>query len=178
MALSAERSRCRRQCHRVCRRRPQGRAHRRRARARHDDSPAVEYIVACAKRDGSFRYQADGGHATFQLTAAAVTALFAAGAYDGPEIRGALDYLLNFRADRSKPILGHFFYGHYYAIQAAYHARGDYFRGWYEPLRDKLVRDQDPTGRWRRSTVGDIYATAMAVLILAIPNHHLPIFVR
>jgi len=139
---------------------------------------AVKYILACAGPDGAFRYQAEGGHATFQLTAAAVCSLFAVGIQGGREIEEGLRYLERFRVDRGRPVIGHFFYGHYYAIQAAYQVRGEYFRAWYRPLRDKLLREQEKDGRWRRSTVGDVYATAMGALILAIPYHHLPIFVR
>jgi len=139
---------------------------------------AVKYIRACARPDGSFQYQAEGGHATFQLTAAALTALFAVGAHDAPEVEAGLAFMNAYRVDRGVPIIGHFFYGHYYAVQAAYQARGAYFRAWYRPLRSKLLREQEKDGRWRRSTVGDVYATAMAVLILAVPYHHLPITVR
>jgi len=139
---------------------------------------AVGYILSCARPDGTFQYQAEGGHATFQLTAAALTALFGVGVREGAEVETGLQAMAAYRVDRGFKIIGHFFYGHYYAIQAAYQARGEYFRTWYRPLRDKLIRDQEKDGRWRKSTVGDVYATAMAVLILAIPYHHLPIFVR
>ena len=44
---------------------------------------ALQYVLSCAKPDGSFQYQAEGGHASFQLTAAALTARFAVGCVDG-----------------------------------------------------------------------------------------------
>lgn len=121
---------------------------------------------------------------SFALTAAGVTALYGAGIYDGPEVRGGLRYLFN---PRNRPpasdmsMTFDYFYGHYYAIQAFFQA-GDagetaYWSRWYPYVRDQLVRGQHPDGRWQ-DLVGPNYATAMACVILQIPNRYLPIFER
>ncbi len=69
----------------------------------------------------------------------------------------------------------HYFYGHYYAVQAMYTAGGTYWKEWYPAIRDALVSSQDPAdGSWH-DHVDQHYATAMACLILQVPNNYLPI---
>ena len=36
----------------------------------------------------------------------------------------------------------HYFYGHYYAVQAMWTAGGDYWAEWYPAIRDELIRRQ------------------------------------
>lgn len=71
----------------------------------------------------------------------------------------------------------HYFYGHYYATQAMWAAGGDYWQDWYKFIRDELVGHQYNDGFW----VDGIcihYATAMACIILQVPNNYLPILQR
>ena len=71
----------------------------------------------------------------------------------------------------------HYFYGHYYAMQAMWAAGGDYWKEWYPAIRDELIGHQLPDGSW----VDGIcihYATAMACIILQVPNNYLPILQR
>ena len=42
----------------------------------------------------------------------------------------------------------HFFYGHYYAVQAMWHAGRDRWQHWYPAVRDELVKRQKPDGSW------------------------------
>ena len=75
----------------------------------------------------------------------------------------------------------HYFYSHYYAVQAMWHAGGERWRQWYPDVRDELLHFpfHTSTGGWRDpSSYGDEYATAMALLILQTPNNYLPIFQR
>ena len=58
-----------------------------------------------------------------------------------------------------------------------YMAGGDYWKQWYPAIREELLRQQESDGRWK-SPHGDVYATAMALLILQVPNRYLPIFQR
>jgi hypothetical protein len=48
-------------------------------------------------------------------------------------------------------------------------------------MRDHLLDDQEKDGRWlnpRREGPGDAFGTAVACIILQIPNQYLPIFQR
>ncbi len=147
----------------------------------------VEYVKGCQNRvEGWFRYMRQGGGGAqqgFARTAAGVVALYSAGIYKGPEIDRALSYLMRFRPDGRAGWFGrgglgldmHYFYGHYYAVQAMYTAGGTYWKEWYPAIRDALVSSQDPAdGSWH-DHVDQHYATAMACLILQVPNNYLPI---
>jgi hypothetical protein len=140
----------------------------------------VEYVRGCQNRvDGWFRYMRQGGggpHQGFARTAAGVVALYSAGIYKGPEIEKALTYLMRFRPVAGVPRMDmHYFYGHYYAVQAMYTAGGTYWKEWYPAIRDALVASQLRfDGSWN-DHVDQHYATAMACLILQVPNNYLPI---
>jgi hypothetical protein len=73
----------------------------------------------------------------------------------------------------------HYFYGHYYAAQAMWTAGGSYWKEWFPAIRDELVnhpdRDWKGLGCWQDHRFGNDYATAMACIILQIPNNYLPI---
>lgn len=103
-------------------------------------------------------------------------ALYSSGVYEGPEITRALSFLERQRPGRF--IDPHYFYGQYYAVQAMYQAGGEHWNGWFPRIRDQLLRDQGRDGSWNDSTFSNEYATAMACIILQLPNNHLPILKR
>ena len=73
----------------------------------------------------------------------------------------------------------HYFYGHYYAVLAMWHAGGRYWEQWYPAIRDDLLRRQSRRdGYWSGASINSEYATAMACLVLQMPNNYLPIFQR
>jgi hypothetical protein len=140
----------------------------------------VEYVKACQDHTGYFRYmkqQSGGGGAQgFARTAAGVCALYSAGIYRGREIDTGLRFLHN-----SRPTLGgfsrpdmHYYYGHYYAVQAMWTAGGRYWEEWYPAIRDELLSRQTTDGSWT-DQICSHYATAMACIILQVPNNYLPI---
>jgi hypothetical protein len=144
----------------------------------------INYVKQCQDHsEGLFRYMKQGGvlgHA-FARTAAGVAALFSAGLYKGPEVEAGLRYLKNrcmpgenfsFR-DHQRPDM-HYFYGHYYAVQAMWTAGGAYWAEWYPAIRNELVGMQTGDGSWW-DQICPHYATAMACLILQVPNNYLPI---
>jgi hypothetical protein len=49
---------------------------------------------------------------------------------------------------------------------------------WYPAIRKELVVKQSASGFWTDSGVCNEYGTAMALIILQIPNDYLPIFQR
>jgi hypothetical protein len=140
----------------------------------------TSYVKACQDRmEGWFRYMkrggGGGGQQGFARTAAGVCALNAAGIYKGPEIEAGLRFL-----NRNRPGTGwgrpdiHYFYGHYYAVQAMWTAGGAYWAEWYPAIRDELLSRQNPDGSWI-DQICSHYGTAMACIILQVPNNYLPI---
>jgi len=105
-------------------------------------------------------------------------ALYSAGVYEGPEIERGLAYLGQF-LPRGEAIGtdGHFFYGHYYAVQAMWQAGGEQWDRWYPAIRDVLVSRQQENGSWADPVCFE-YGTAMATIILQMPDNSVPIFQR
>lgn len=141
----------------------------------------TEYVKKCPNRDGGFRYQLRAQRESkFPRTAACVVAMYSAGIYDGPEVTNGLKYMLARRPDRVRlRFQAHYFYGHYYAVLAMWHAGGRYWDQWFPAIRDDLLERQNGrAGYWSGASINSEYATAMACLILQMPNNYLPIFQR
>lgn len=152
----------------------------------------VDYVKRCQDpNSGGFRYQHFGGAAGFARSAAGVVALNSAGIYletprDGDLVRRGLEYLNRFRpGGGGAGMFGnaeaamHYFYGHYYAVQAMWMAGGNYWRLWYPAIRDELLNSRRADGSWQQGVVGcSNYCTAMALIILQVPNNYLPILQR
>ena len=159
----------------------------------------VEYVKACQDSvSGGFRYLKQGGPPGFARTAAGIAALNSAGVYlqggatDDPKkkeeqeenrqvIEKGLKYLMQFKpnanAGRRDPRDMHYFYGHYYAVQAVWLAGEPRWSEWYPAIRDELVNQAKNRGDGSWSDqISTHYATAMALLILQIPNNYLSIF--
>jgi hypothetical protein len=139
----------------------------------------TQYVRQCQNRDGGFRYMLQEGQSAFARSAAGVVALYSAGIYDAPEVRRGIAYLMQHvpqGAARQRQD-HYFFYGHYYAVQAMWHAGGTPWKTWYPAIRVTLLAQQSEDGSWR-DAYGPEYGTAMACLILQTPNDYLPIFQR
>ena len=139
---------------------------------------AVAYVRQCQNpTDGGFRYMLHSGTSAFPRSAAGVASLYYAGVYEDDAVTKGLEYLMRQNSAVSGGGFGHFYYGHYYASQAMYLAGGDYWKGWFPQVRRALLDKQGPEGEWA-SDHGEAYGTAMALLILQVPNRLLPIFQR
>ena len=139
---------------------------------------SIDYVKRSQNADGGFMYMIHGGESAFPRSAAAVAALYSAGIYEGPEIDKGLDYLMRFlpgQGDTRRE--SYYFYGQYYAAQAMWQAGGQRWQRWYPAVRDDLIGRQGANGSWV-SPLGNEYATAMACIVLQIPNNYLPIFQR
>jgi hypothetical protein len=142
----------------------------------------VEYVQACQNAaDGGFRYFKQAGSSAFARSAAGIAALYSAGVYEGRSITRGLEYLA-----RNKPgnqPFGrrdgdiYYYYGHYYAAQVMWTAGGKWWADWFPAIREELLMRTRSRGdgAWIDPTVGSDYATAMACIILQIPNNYLPI---
>jgi hypothetical protein len=137
---------------------------------------AVEYVRKCQNPDGGFKYQLQTGPSGWERSAAGIASLFYAGIYEDKAIVEGLDYLV----DNGMPPLAtrraHYFYGHYYGVQAAYLAGGKYWKQWWPAVRTELLRSQNDQGGWNDQAVGEAYGTAMALIVLQMPKRYLPIF--
>lgn len=135
----------------------------------------IEYVKKSQNRNGSFRYTLNGGHTTFAMTAAGVTSLYSAGIYEGEQVEKALTYLKKFKPS-GVARGGHYFYSNYYAVQAMWHAGGQYWNEWYPAIREQLIRSQSSDGSWSSSEAGPEYGAAMGSIILQMPLNYLPVF--
>lgn len=138
---------------------------------------AVEYVRKCQNPDGGFRYMLNSGNSAFPRSAAGVATLYYAGIYSDNAIDRGLGYLLAQAPgpDQNTQNTPHYFYGHYYAVQAMYMAGGKYWSEWFPAIRKQLLGKQEADGSWE-GQAGKPYGTAMACIILQMPNRYLPIF--
>jgi hypothetical protein len=143
----------------------------------------VKYVRSCQTSDGGFSYFSGQPGSAFPRSAAGVVALYCAGIYSGPDIEKGLRYLMHYKPGTFGGGRGgffpdqHYFYGQYYAAQAMWTAGPKYWDEWFPAIRDELVRLNKgrADGAWSDQTVCSHYATAMACIILQIPNNYLPI---
>ena len=144
----------------------------------------IEYVKKCQVKEGheagSFRYTLLGGGPREPLarTGAGLSALYSAGIYSGREIELGLRFLLTRKPSGGgggffKPDM-QYFYGHYYAAQAMWTAGGRWWAEWFPAIRDELLSRQNQDGSWD-DQIDPHYATAVACIILQIPNNYLPI---
>ncbi len=149
---------------------------------------AIAYVRKCANSDGSFNYTAGSsgwgtnGAEGVPRAAAGAMSLMGAGVTDlaDPQLGPALRFLgKNFGA-HLKGTGEYFWYGQYYTAQAMFHSPNadDWARYWKDawPI---IAKKQNREGQWTQGEgPGPAYSTAMALIILQIPNNYLPIFQR
>jgi hypothetical protein len=135
---------------------------------------AVAYVRRSQNPDGGFRYMLNSGGSAFARSAAGLAALQYAGIYHGPEFNNGLAYLKQFTPPGDQSV-GHYFYGHYYAAQAMFLAGATHWNVWWPEVRSELLEKQAAEGYWQ-GQAGNEYGTAMALIILQMPNRLLPIF--
>lgn len=157
---------------------------------------AIRYVkdsqIPSGRAKGRYYYSIKGNRPyrkrdSFSIQAAAVTSLVSAGVYERELIEPALDFLTEELEPMIDDYSNHFFfwYGHYYASQAFFHAErmldNGCFERYYSLMRDHLLAEQQSDGRWlnpRGEGPGDPFGTSVACIILQIPNQYLPIFQR
>lgn len=138
----------------------------------------IRYVKQSQNPDGGFRYMLQGGTSAFPRSAAGVVALQSAGEYDNKEVREGVGYLKQYmREIKLGNRYSHYFYGHYYAAQAMWIRGGDDWNDWFPAIRNELLHRQQVGGYWTDSICSE-YGTAMALIILQMPNNFLPIFQR
>ena len=140
---------------------------------------AVDYVRRCQNSDGGFKYMLQAGGSAWPRTAAGVASLFYAGIYEDDSIDRGVAYLMRTALPgRGSANQAHYYYGHYYAVQAMYLAGGENWQTWWPAVRDELIARQTSSGGWIDRHAGGAYATAMSLIILQMPKRYLPIFQR
>ena len=140
---------------------------------------AVRYVRDCQNPDGGFRYMIQPGSSAWPRTAAGVATLYYAGIYEDDSIVRGLSYLnrvVGPGQERGRGSRTHYYYGHYYAIQAMFIAGGERWEKWWPVVRDEFMSKQNDSGSWSSPATGSAYATAMSLIVLQMPKRYLPIF--
>ena len=135
---------------------------------------------------GSFRYkvQERGNRTSFPLTAAGIATLNHAGIYESELVTSGINYLQRAMDPLNERSRFHYFYwyGHYYAAQVFFFAgdtHPDLWKWYWDQMREDLLNGQNKDGSWPCTTgPGKVFSTAVACIILQIPNQYLPIFHR
>ena len=99
-------------------------------------------------------------------------------------MQAGLNYLIKHPFQRGNDWIyrDHLHYSVYYVTQAMYQAGGEYWKGWYPGIRDRLIASQDADGSWSHGdfspsdNAGPEYSTAMGILVLQVPAGLLPIY--
>ena len=135
---------------------------------------------------GAFRYQIWGDQrSSYALTAAGITSLYHAGEYDVEDLEAGLSFLEQTEPMVSERWFGHYFYyyGHYYAAQAYFIAGQvgghDYWSAYWQRISKELIERQSDDGSWENHTgPGPAFGTAVACVVLQVPNRYLPVLQR
>ncbi len=138
----------------------------------------LKYVRECQNPDGGFRYMTQQGASQFPRSAACIVAMQSAGIYDSKEIEEGIKYLRQYLpSGRFSQRYSHYYYGHYYAAQAMWIRGGADWNEWYPAVRDEFLARQNGQGFWSDQVCNE-YGTAMAAIVLQVPNNLLPIFQR
>lgn len=132
---------------------------------------AKAYVKRLQDTSGGFGYQSAASPG-FARSAAGVMSLLMLGERDSRAVQKGLAYL----HDQPESVfqkVEHYYYGHYYAVQAMYQAGDAHYQKWYPKIRDALLTKQAANGSW-----GSEFDTGLSVLILGVPYRYLPIYQR
>jgi len=136
-------------------------------------------------RNGGFVYRPTGvggaARATPACTGGGAYIAQLVGARETDMVEDALRYMEG-RAPAIFKGTAHFYYTHYYAIQAMVQASDERYANWYPQIRDALITRQGEDGSWSgKSAQGEDavgHETPMAIIILATPHRYIPIYQR
>ncbi len=128
------------------------------------------------ERTGGFGYQGKGY--TIACTAGGVYAAQLAGHRETEWVLAAIDSLENNPKMFSRKDNGHYYYSHYYAMQAMVQASEKHYVRWYPKIRDSLLKLQKPNGSWQEKEQDYPHKTPMAIIILGTPNRYIPVYQR
>ena len=138
---------------------------------------AVRYIRESQGDDGGVHYQRPRqGPSSPALTAAGIVVFQDAGTYYDAAIEKAYGYLRRVMRVRTADDERWFFYTHLYVSQAMFARGGPAWRNYFPRIRQELLKHHADK-HWD-SKLGPTYGTAVALLILQLPDRLLPIYQR
>lgn len=141
---------------------------------------AIAYIKRLAvKRGGGFGYMGSHG-ATITRAGCGILALEICGDHRSKECLAAANMIL------ARPLTSdehYFYYGAYYCTVGMYKVGGDEWQSARPALYQTILQKQKFNGQWQpvkgsEKNAGEVYATTMAMLALAIEYGYLPIYQR
>ncbi len=135
---------------------------------------AIAFVRQLQNPDGGFSYMLGMAGSDIARTGAAVALLFYAGVYQGKAVTAGVNYLMQSLPGTPNNNMGNFFYGNYYGTQAMFLAGGHWWSKWCPAIQKILLARQSPGGNWQAGP-GQNYGTAMALIILQIPDRLLPV---
>ena len=141
---------------------------------------AIAYIKRLRDRHrGGFGYMSASGSTTTRA-GCGIVCLEVCGEHRSADSMAAAEYILRQPLTRQQ---SYFYYGAYYCTVGMYKVGGKEWDVSRPVLYETILREQDPTGRFKtingsEKKAGDVYATSMAVLALAIEYGYLPIYQR
>ncbi len=146
---------------------------------------ARNYMKASQSPGGGFRYRLsmEGGSESWALTAAGLTSLLGLAEYDRKD---AMDRGFEYLARRkSRPEFGdrgYPFYGSFYAVQAYHWAGGERWDRFWSTMRPDILNAREGevfwTGHDTATDLGNVYPTALCLLMLEVPVGYLSIFAK
>ena len=135
---------------------------------------------------GNPGFSYNGGGRTPAMTAVGVLCQQFMGHADDRRVKGALDYLKDQKVEWDKTKGDWVIYGWYYMTQAMFQGGGQYWQYWNREIRDTMVKNQLPDGRWPPPQNSEnenkdlaktpVYATALGALILEVYYRYLPLY--
>jgi len=141
---------------------------------------AMGYLEKSVQPDGGIAYRVGMTGSRPPITAAAVACWFNAGQYKNPMALKALRYCKdNIGVGQNQGgTWGHYFYAHLYYAQVMYLSSEKDWDWYFPKMRDYLLSTQDADGSWMGDSVGKVYGTSIALIILQLPYNNLPIMQR
>ncbi len=146
---------------------------------------AVEYIHNCTLKDGGVQYSSKGGGGRPAITAAAIACLYNAGEYDDEFVPRMREYCRRHLDSNDQSNYGHWHYAHFYYSQVRYREGGEEWENYRKATTAKLLREatrvetpEGPGVNWSQGYIGDVYTTALNLIILQQEKAALPIYQR
>ena len=138
----------------------------------------VSYMEGAQNMEsGGFSYAPTGKGVSIACSGGGLYVAQLCGERDSQMVKAGIRYLTNL-PETVFTNTGHYYYTHYYAIQAMVQAGDEEYAEWYPKIRDALVEKQSKNGAWTGASGGNIQATTMAILVLGTPHRFIPIYQR
>jgi hypothetical protein len=141
----------------------------------------VKYIEISTNTNGTVRYRPRDTRWRPGVTCAAVVALWQAGRYDDPLLKRISGYVNQYIAPRWSIYWQSYHHAEYvlYFLTLSQHVLGgDRWPDFYKRVSSMLLALQRSDGSWEGSDGGDVYGTAIALLVLQLPYERLTVYQR